>query len=154
MQPSSLRWPRLPEYGAKAAWISQAQNQITQNQIEMIVLGRHKAQIARHPEMDDQGPLYALPFAVDQQVLGTAANSDDATPRQQRYQLARDLMTQLRCANNHAPDLRPFELGRQAATTDLHLRQFRHCLFLRENPNNITNLLDSMRSNRQFSRKP
>src|SRR5574343_274844 len=146
------RRPRLPEHNAETSWIGKAKNLLSQHQLEMIVLGGrqiegHETQVTRHTQMNDQHSLHLRSGTVEQQILATAANSNNPTTRQQVSQFRRYLVAKLRRTDHHPLNHLPLKLWRQASATNLHFRQFRHCLFLRQNPNNIANLLDSKRSN-------
>ena len=138
------RRPGLPEHDTEAARVGKAQGLPGKQQVEMIVLfrrqvGRYETQVARHPEMDDQRSLDALPPTVDQQVFAAPAHRDDPATGQQVEQGARDLVAQLRRPDQRTDDDLPAQFRLYPAPTDFHLRQFRHCLFLRANPNNIAN---------------
>jgi len=96
--------------------------------------------------MDDQAALDAHLVAIDQQILAASADIDDPTPGQQFAQFWRNLVAQLRRPNDYAIDRRSDQFRRQPTAADFHFRQFRHRLSLRQNQNNIANLLDFMRS--------
>jgi len=157
------RRPRLPQNDAKATRIGKTQYLAGKDQIEMIVLlrrqiVRHKAQVARHAQMNDQAALDAATSAINQQVLGAPPHGNNLAPRQQIDQEPGNLVAQPRHPDHHAPHDLPDQFRRDTATTDFNLRQLRHCLFLRANPNNIAKLIGfyafQAPDSHQLDRKP
>jgi hypothetical protein len=81
-------------------------------------------QTAAHPQMDHQS---RLPFEVDQQILRAPPETANESALAPPAQISRpDTLTQIRLANLDADDPPSQEMGSQAATKNLYLRELRH----------------------------
>ncbi len=133
-----------PQYRAKAAWVAQAQGDIAEHQVDVIVflrcrLGRYQPQAARHAQMDQQ----MAAAEIQQQVLAaprdgaqTLADEGGALRMGQR-------ITQRRHAKVGAGETAVEQRRRDAAPGDFDFRQFRH-------GENVAKLITSQHCMRRF----